>query len=71
VLLLPGALVARMNFAQAMAERPSSVGVSGIKGVDLRLVGILSEATRATIARAETDAQGLALTLGSPEFQKR
>ena len=66
-----GALVARMNFAQALADRPSSVGVSSIESVDLRLVGGLSETTRSTIARAETDAQRLALTLGSPEFQKR
>ncbi len=40
-------------------------------GVD-PLVGLtVSDATRATIARATTPAQALALTLGSPEFQKR
>jgi hypothetical protein len=36
------------------------------------LVGlIVSETTRSTIARATTPQQALALTLGSPEFQKR
>ena len=31
----------------------------------------LSDTTRATIARATNDAERLALTLGSPEFQRR
>jgi len=36
------------------------------------LIGLeVSETTRSTIARATTPQQGLALTLGSPEFQKR
>jgi len=66
-----GALVARMNFAQALADRPFSVGVSEAGAVEPRLFGVLSDSTRATIARAETAAQRLALTLGSPGFQKR
>jgi uncharacterized protein (DUF1800 family) len=35
------------------------------------LGGQASEATRATMARAESAEQLIALTLGSPEFQKR
>jgi uncharacterized protein (DUF1800 family) len=35
------------------------------------LAGELSESTAATVAKATTTAQGLALVLGSPEFQKR
>jgi uncharacterized protein (DUF1800 family) len=40
-------------------------------GIDPLLGLQVSEATRSTIARATTSQQGLALTLGSPEFQKR
>ena len=35
------------------------------------LAGELSDATAATVARAETSSQALALVLGSPEFQRR
>ena len=86
-----GALVARMNFAQTLANAPS-FGVRSDRdrstferrtvderrtperrttGVD-PLIGLdVSETTRSTIARATTARQALALTLGSPEFQKR
>ena len=61
-----GALIARMNFAQTLAQWAATND-----RVD-PLVGLtVSDATRATIARATTPAQALALTLGSPEFQKR
>ena len=59
-----GALIARMNFAQTLASRQPT-GVDPLAGLTV------SDATRATIARASTPAQALALTLGSPEFQKR
>jgi uncharacterized protein (DUF1800 family) len=59
-----GALIARMNFAQTLAGRLPT-GVDPLAGLTV------SDATRATIARASTPAQALALTLGSPEFQKR
>jgi uncharacterized protein (DUF1800 family) len=39
--------------------------------VDLLLAGTVSDATRRTLARAESPQQLVALTLGSPEFQKR
>jgi uncharacterized protein (DUF1800 family) len=35
------------------------------------LAGDVSAATKQTLARAETPQQLIALTLGSPEFQKR
>jgi uncharacterized protein (DUF1800 family) len=59
-----GALVGRMNFAQTVANR-ASAGGTPLFGLEV------SEATRSTIARATTPQQKLALTLGSPEFQKR
>jgi uncharacterized protein (DUF1800 family) len=37
----------------------------------MMLAGEASEATRTTLARAETPQQLVALTLGSPEFQRR
>jgi uncharacterized protein (DUF1800 family) len=39
--------------------------------IEVMLAGEASDATRATLARAETPQQLLALTLGSPEFQRR
>jgi uncharacterized protein (DUF1800 family) len=70
-----GALVARMNFAQSLASgRPGERRTSDRRrtaGFDPLLGLNVSETTRSTIARATTPAQALALTLGSPEFQKR
>jgi uncharacterized protein (DUF1800 family) len=63
-----GALVGRMNVALMLAGRgpaASDAGPVSIEGLDL------SDVTTATIARASTPAEALALTLGSPEFQKR
>jgi uncharacterized protein (DUF1800 family) len=39
--------------------------------IDSILLGDVSETTRATIAKAATAPQMVALTLGSPEFQRR
>ena len=39
--------------------------------IQMMLAGEASEATRTTLARAETPQQLVALTLGSPEFQRR
>jgi uncharacterized protein (DUF1800 family) len=39
--------------------------------VDSMLAGRASDATQKTLARAETPQQLVALTLGSPEFQRR
>jgi uncharacterized protein (DUF1800 family) len=66
-----GALLNRMNFALQMvggrmrAVRPGGAAVSAALGGDI------SEATAATIAKATDPAQVAALTLGSPEFQRR
>ena len=39
--------------------------------IDDMLAGAVSDTTRQTIGRATTPVQVVALTLGSPEFQKR
>ena len=52
------------------ADAPRTTGDSR-DPVDRILNGDVSDSTRATIARATTAAQMTALTLGSPEFQKR
>jgi hypothetical protein len=39
--------------------------------VDALLLGVASDATRGTLAKADSPQQLIALTLGSPEFQKR
>jgi uncharacterized protein (DUF1800 family) len=61
-----GALVARMNFALALAGRTAGSSADDV------LIGLsVSDATAATIARATRQEQALALALGSPEFQRR
>jgi uncharacterized protein (DUF1800 family) len=75
-----GALITRMNFAVELAGGRAQGIASGspIQGTrdphdvirDL-LYGEASEATRATIGKAATPEQLVALALGSPEFQKR
>jgi uncharacterized protein (DUF1800 family) len=74
-----GTLVSRMNFALALASNTlrgirvdnESIENSQQSAVDAILDSDASETTRATIARATTAPQMVALTLGSPEFQKR
>ncbi len=67
-----GALVARMNVALSLADnRLPGVHISGSAAPDDLLGVELSDATRATIAKAATRPQALALALGSPEFQRR
>ena len=39
--------------------------------IEMMLAGRVSDSTRSTLARAATPQQLVALTLGSPEFQKR
>jgi uncharacterized protein (DUF1800 family) len=45
--------------------------VEGLDLLDAALAGDLSDTTRATIAKATSAPQAAALTLGSPEFQRR
>ena len=71
-----GALLNRMNFSVALASGRLR-GVTAPDGVDhativsQALAGDLSESTRATVARATTPPQAIALVLGSPEFQRK
>ncbi|MCA1561752.1 MAG: DUF1800 domain-containing protein [Acidobacteria bacterium] len=78
-----GALLNRMNFAVALASgnlrgargggSPRPVVPSGAREIVVQsaLAGDLSRSTVATVDKATTDAQALALLLGSPEFQRR
>jgi len=71
-----GALVGRMNFASDLASgKLPGVLVAGSSPASslLPLASALdlSDSTRATIARATSEPQRVALTLGSPEFQRR
>ena len=75
-----GALVSRMNFALQLSsgKMPGVVVDSRESLVDSRdavvnamLGNDVSETTSATIAKATTAPQMMALALGSPEFQKR
>jgi uncharacterized protein (DUF1800 family) len=45
--------------------------VSRQRLIDMMLAGQASDATRNTLAKAESPQQLVALMLGSPEFQKR
>ena len=77
-----GALINRMNFAVALAANtfrgvvvsdplPDRNRADAEAAVDVFLNGDASDATRATIQRATTAAQVVALALGAPEFQRR
>ena len=74
-----GALVNRMNVALALSNNQMrGIRVDGLAPTDdsdaliARIVnGDVSESTRATIARATGAPQVAALTLGSPEFQRK
>jgi uncharacterized protein (DUF1800 family) len=76
-----GALVNRMNFALQLAGNNLRGGAGRRSGLDDRraeprivetvLNNDVSATTRDTIAKATTPEQRLALTLGSPEFQRR
>jgi uncharacterized protein (DUF1800 family) len=75
-----GALVTRMNVALEMAaSRPRTASIPKNSDVAMlrtqlirdALAGDVSGSTRATIEKATTAEQTIALVLGSPEFQKR
>ena len=76
---LPGA--GRGNQPVAPAGRAVQVDVTALatdtteatrdRLIQLMLAGRVSDTTKSTLARAETPQQLVALTLGSPEFQKR
>jgi uncharacterized protein (DUF1800 family) len=72
-----GALVSRMNFALQLASnrlngvvvQPPPVDAPSL--LESMLGSDASDATRSTIAKATTPEQMVALTLGSPEFQRK
>jgi uncharacterized protein (DUF1800 family) len=71
-----GALVNRMNFALQLAANPQrwvarNEALSYDRLVETVLNDDISQTTRDTIAKATTAEQRTALTLGSPEFQRR
>jgi uncharacterized protein (DUF1800 family) len=75
-----GALLNRMNFAVALTSRgkrpradfgAQAAPVTADAIVRNALGGDLSDATRATIAKATEPPKAIALVLGSPEFQRR
>ncbi len=67
-----GALVNRMNVAVQLARGElRGVSVSELRDAAALIQGPVSEATRTTLARAQTPPQSVALALGSPEFQRR
>jgi len=53
------------------APRAGSLDAARDAIIDQVLAGDLSSSTRATVAKASTQAQAVALLLGSPEFQRR
>ena len=81
-----GALLNRMNFAVSLTASRQERG-AGVRPLQARgsagssvtsdaliasaLAGELSDTTAATVAKATTASQALALVLGSPEFQRR
>jgi uncharacterized protein (DUF1800 family) len=66
-----GALLNRMNFAlQLVGGRMRGIR-SGSAAPGFALGGAISAATAATIAKATEPGQSAALTLGSPEFQRK
>ena len=77
-----GALINRMNFAVVLAANtfhgvvvsdplPERNQPDAETAVDVFLNGDASDTTRATIQRATTAAQVVALAIGSPEFQRK
>jgi uncharacterized protein (DUF1800 family) len=67
--LAPDAMTTRLDLAQQMGVAAGDVDPRQI--ADTVLGPLLSETTKQTIERAESPAQGVALMLMSPEFQRR
>jgi uncharacterized protein (DUF1800 family) len=67
-----GALVNRMNVALTLASgRMPGISMPAVAAAASLIPGHVADTTRATIAKAQTEAQAIALALGSPEFQRR
>jgi uncharacterized protein (DUF1800 family) len=66
-----GALLNRMNFGLALVNGSMRGVDPGTASVGAALANDISASTAATIAKATDPHQVAALTLGSPEFQRR
>jgi uncharacterized protein (DUF1800 family) len=66
-----GALINRMNFALQLVSGRMRAVQPGTASAGAALAGDISPSTAATIAKASDAKQIAALTLGSPEFQRR
>lgn len=66
----PDALLKRIEWASAVGKRMGSK-VQPLDAGATSLGSALAERTRVAISRAESGAQGIALLLASPEFQRR
>ena len=66
-----GALLNRMNFALQLVSGRMRAVQPGDASVGAALGGEISDTTAATLAKATDPKQVAALTLGSPEFQRR
>jgi uncharacterized protein (DUF1800 family) len=66
----PAAIRERLRIAEMAARRASAAADARLLGPEL-LGGLLSEATRQAVARAETREQGVELLVMSPEFLRR
>ena len=69
--LRPGQLARQPIQVNVTALAPDTTDASRDRLIDTMIGAPVSDATRQTIARAESPQQLVALTLGSPEFQKR
>jgi len=67
----PDAVWKRLEFAHAVGQGMASAGLNPLAVGDDILGPQMSPATRDAVGRAESPAQGLALLLVSPEFQRR
>ena len=67
----PDAVLSRIAFARQLAERIPSASIPVAQLADAALGARLTAATRSAIAAAGNAADGLALLLASPEFQRR
>ncbi len=67
----PDPLWKRLEFASAVGAGMANAGASPITVAEACLGPSLTSQTREAIAKAESPAQGLALLLVSPEFQRR
>ena len=66
----PDAIKKRLEWAHRAAQRGQS-RIAASDFLDEALGALASDATRISIARAESNAQGLTLAIMSPEFQRR